>query len=108
MFGLNFISPKLGVKLIRGQIEKQLKEKVPFFDMVFISDKNQLQFVANGKFYNFSSDELKKMIEKLASKQLKKFQSLDVVCLKVNEQDEINVIICYTEGTEKLKLNYKL
>jgi len=104
----NFISPKLGVKLIRSQLEKQFKKSIPDFDIVFIASTNKLDIVIDGIFYPFAADQLKDIILSTSKKQLKAFQQMDIVSVNVNAKDEINITMAYTEGREKKKITYKL
>jgi hypothetical protein len=104
----NLISPKLGVKLIRAQLEKQFNVKIAVFDIIFVVATNRMSVVINSTFYPFAADQLKDIILKYGKKHLKAFQQMDVVSMQVTEQDEVNIVLCYTEGIEKKKLTYKL
>jgi len=109
MLGLGkFISPKLGVGIIKAQLQKQLKKEVKSFDLRFVQSTNILEFIVEGKAFVFDSDALKTVIKQQSSSKLKKTQQLDVIILSVNDQDEINAKAYYTESDKKLFINFKI
>jgi len=109
MLGLGkFISPKLGVGIIKAQLQKQLKKEVKSFDLRFVQSTNILEFIVEGKAFVFDSDALKAVIKQQSSSKLKKTQQLDVIILSVNDQDEINAKAYYTESDKKLFINFKI
>ncbi len=104
----SMINPSIGLTMVRKQLEKQLKKKVPNFDIMFIESKNKLQFNIEGIFYDFANENLKKILKSELAKQQKNAQSIDVVIASVDQSNTILVKLYITENGEKKIITYKL
>jgi hypothetical protein len=104
----SLISPKLAIGTIRSQLEKNLNKEVPCFDVGFVGAVDKLYFIIEGVRYEFPNSVIKALIKNQAQKYVKKNQTFDACLLSINDKDEINAKIYYTEDGKKLILNQKI
>lgn len=104
----SFINPSLALGIVRGQLEKQLNKKIPYFDLIYISEKDKLQFIVDGLFYDFLNESLKTLVKHELAKHIKKNQHLDIVKIAVDKDDKIKAQIFFTEDNEKKSLTYNM
>jgi hypothetical protein len=104
----SLISPKPGLILIRKKIEETLKKPVPVFSLMYITKTDKLQFIIEKECFLYESDMLKSVVNMTAKKQLKKGQIMDVIQININEKNEIDAKLYFTEGTEKKFTNINL
>ena len=68
------ISPKIGLNLIKKQVEKQFEKRfktsIESYEMLFDNNEKALNFIINGKSYNYDSD-IGHIIAKQAEEKLK-------------------------------------
>ena len=104
--------------MLKLGIEKNLGHPVDHFEIVYIAEKNDLVFrvwTPDGKIisesYNGANKEMMLFaIKGLSKSKLKEDESLDVVVCEYNPDETLNLTICLTRGTEKIKHkleNYK-
>jgi hypothetical protein len=112
MFGLNFLTPKPLIKLMRNKLEEQFKKPIPFFSVIYIEDKQSLNIVVDGIFYPYIDNNVITLVKSTAKKHLKNNQKLDVISAQVDDKNNVEISLCYSEqtkeGIKKSKNTFKL
>lgn len=112
MFGLPFLTPKPLIKIMRTNLENQFKKPIPFFDVIYIEEKQTLNIVVDGTFYPYIDNKVIALIKTTATKHLKNNQKLDVIAAKIDDKNNIEISLCYSEqtkeGIKKSKNTFKL
>ena len=98
---LSFLKPSIAINMLRKNLEKQLNKKVEFFSLVYKANTNSMSFICDGITYNFSDDTIKGLIEKTSRSQLKKNQSLDIIIANVDQNNNCDAKLYYSE-TKKI------
>jgi hypothetical protein len=108
----SFLTVKPLVNTMRKKLEEQFKKPIPCFDIIYVSATDILSIVVDGTFYPYAADNIKELVKTTAKKKLKPFQQLDVITARINESNDINVILCMSQTingkTEKVKSDFKL
>lgn len=112
MFG-NLISPNAAMSLLRAAIEKELKFKVPCYEMVFEPSKKSIKFFIpiddKVRVYPYeNSAKLCAIVESMAKDHIKKGEQIDVLKLQHNDKTVIADIYYQNSEGKKFHLNKTL
>lgn len=94
----SFIKPSLAIGMLKNNLEKQLKKKIAFFSLVYKADTSTLEFVVDGIRYSFEDNTIKTLIDKTSKSQLKKGQTLDVLVANVDDKNNCDAKLYFTES----------
>lgn len=113
-FITNQISPIKGLQMMKAGIEKNVGHPVDTFKVTYFAEKEQIIFEIeeNGKprrepWVSANSGTLMFMIKQLCESKFAKDETLDLVICVYNPDATIDLTICFTKGTEKVKQEYK-
>lgn len=98
---MSLISPKVGMSLVKKQLELKLNKKIDEFEIYYVPAQNNLGFRVEGQEIAFEQPVLKKLIEEqkdVLQKQLG--GTVDVLLIKCGE--EIMSETYYTKDEKKL------
>ena len=93
----SLIKPSLAVSMLRNNLSKQLNKKIIFFSLVYTASTNILEFICDGQRYKFDDNNIKKLITGTAKNQLKKNQTLDVLVANIDDKNNCDAKLYYTE-----------
>ncbi len=93
----NFIKPSLAINMLRSVLKKQIGKDVFFFSLVYNSNLSTLEFIVDGKRYNFTDEKIKGLIESTSKARLKKNQTLDHLIANVDDKNNCDAKLYYSE-----------
>lgn len=109
------ISPSMGLGLLRIGIEKRLKKKIEAYDMIYLSEKEEIIFgvplddkYLTEKYESSGKDKLIFIIKSLCKAKLKDGETIDIVKLKYTIKETIiEMGVTFKDGTKQM-LTHKL
>lgn len=102
------INPKVAIKAVRTQCEKQTKQKVSDFNIIYNAKKDEIIFLINGVQYLFPSDMLRTAIKGQAEANLDPNKELTIVKLDIDKENNIDAYLYYMENGKKEFIKYEL
>lgn len=103
----SLISPKIGLTLIKSQIEKQLNKKVDKFDIILMMQEKSICFRIEGKKYLHDNDQLKTILETQLSQHIPKDVNLEMIIISY-ESENVEVKTMYLEDQKPVTKISKL
>jgi hypothetical protein len=91
------INPKLAAGLIRSQIERQLKVKVPEFTINYSPKLDAIFFTLNGLQYEFDNDIMKSQIKEAVKDMLKKGEKLEFIKVEITAENEVSAKVYFID-----------
>ena len=125
----SLINPKIGLSLIKNELEKQVRQrpndllffgltantfKIDSYDMIYVADTNSISFdvVANDRKRRFpylEGEKIAKLLAAGAKEKMPPNSSLDVLILKsVNEDKILAYLYITTLDNEKQLITYDI
>jgi hypothetical protein len=103
-----FLSPKLAVKIIRGQLESQISHPIESFTLMYIASTDILQFEVDGTYAQMDAPQIKKILHEKLKDYVKSGQILDVITATADKDNKVTAYLYYTENGIKQKVKFDL
>lgn len=110
----NTLTPKMGMKMVKNELEKKLSKKVDTFEIRFFTGKNIEFIIPDGEgkaeIYEFENNsiDLAGLIQSQLEKHTEKADKIDGFILQMKDESLNAAVFCTTVTNEKVLRKIKL